>query len=126
MFIIHFLLRAVFAGLGLWIASRYVHGIVVTSTESLIAAALLLGVVNAIVRPIVFVLTLPFVLVTFGLFLIVINAAMLELVAHLPFSFLSGFHVESFFWAAILGSLVISLVSWVGSWFIHQSKAQSA
>lgn len=119
--LIRFLLRAVFAGLGLWIASRYVHGISVASMESLIAAAVLLGLVNAIVRPIVFLIALPFVLITFGLFLIVINAAMLELVAHLPISVLSGFHVESF-WAAILGSLIISLVSWVGSWFIHMGQ----
>jgi putative membrane protein len=87
---------------------------------SLIAAAVLLGLVNAIVRPIVFLLTLPFVLITFGLFLIIINAAMLELVAMM----LKGFSVESFWPAAILGSLIISLVSWVGSWFIHQGHSQ--
>ncbi len=114
--LIRFLLRAVFAGLGLWLASRFVHGIVVTSVESLIAAAVLLGVINAIVRPLVFLLSLPLLLITFGLFLIIINAGMLELVA----MFLHGFKVESF-GAAILGSLVVSLVSWVGSWFIHRS-----
>ena len=116
--LIRFLLRAVFAGLGLWVASRYVPGIEVTSTGSLIAAAVLLGLVNAIVRPIVFLLTLPFVLITFGLFLIVINACMLELVAMM----LKGFSVHSFWPAAVLGSLVVSLVSWVGSWFIHQGR----
>ena len=116
--LIRFLLRAVFAGLGLWIASRYVPGIEVDSVGSLIAAAVLLGLVNAIVRPIVFLLTLPFVLITFGLFLIVINAGMLELVA----MFLKGFSVHSFWPAAVLGSLVVSLISWIGSWFIHQSK----
>jgi putative membrane protein len=116
--IIRFILRAIFAGLGLWIASRYVHGIAVTNMAALIEAAVLLGIVNAIVRPIVFILTLPFVLITFGLFLIVINALMLELVA----VFIKGFTVDSFFWAAILGSLIISLVSWVGSWFIHQGE----
>ncbi len=114
--LIRFILRAVFAGLGMWLASRLVHGIVVTSVSSLIAAAVLLGLVNAIVRPIVFLLTLPFVLLTFGLFLILINALMLELVAMM----LHGFSVENF-GAAILGSLVISLVSWVGSWFIHRT-----
>jgi putative membrane protein len=118
--LIRFLLRAVFAGLGLWIASRCVHGITVANVTALIEAAVLLGIVNAIVRPIVFLLTLPFVLLTFGLFLIVINAGMLELVA----VFIKGFQVESF-WAAILGSLVISLVSWVGSWFIHQGQREA-
>jgi putative membrane protein len=115
--LIRFLLRAVFAGLGLWIASRLVHGIEVTSVTALIEAAVLLGIVNALVRPIVFILTLPFVLITLGLFLIVINAGMLELVA----VFIKGFTVQNF-WAAIVGSLIISLVSWVGSWFIHQGQ----
>jgi putative membrane protein len=115
--LIRFILRAIFAGLGLWLASRFVPGIEVTSTGSLIAAALLLGVVNAIVRPIVFLLTLPFVLITLGLFLIIINAAMLELVAMM----LKGFTVHGFV-AAILGSLVVSLVSWVGSWVVHRSS----
>jgi putative membrane protein len=115
--LIRFILRAVFAGLGLWIASRFVPGITVNNTETLIEAAVLLGLVNAIVRPIVFLITLPFVLITFGLFLIIINAGMLELVAMM----LKGFQVQNF-WAAILGSLIISLVSWVGSWFIHQGE----
>jgi putative membrane protein len=120
--IIRFFLRAVFAGLGLWLATRLVHGIRIDSTGTLIAAALILGLVNAFIRPIVFLLTLPFVLVTFGLFLIVINAAMLELTAMM----LKGFHVQSFFWAAILGSLVVSIISWIGSWFIHQERRTQA
>ena len=115
--LMRFILRAVFAGLGLWIASRFVHGIEVDKVGSLIAAAILLGLVNAIVRPIMFLLTLPFVLITFGLFLIIINAAMLELTAML----LKGFSVHSF-GAAILGSLVVSLVSWVGSYFVEQGR----
>ena len=71
----------------------------------------------AFIRPIVFLLTLPFVLISFGLFLIVINAAMLELTAMM----LKGFSVHSF-WAAVLGSVVVSLVGWVGSLFIHQDQ----
>ena len=113
--IIRFLLRVLVAAIGLWLAQRFVHGIHVADLETLALAALLLGLVNAFVRPIVFVLTLPFTLVTFGLFLIVINAAMLELVAYL----LHGFTVDNFV-AAILGSIVISIISWVGSWFIHK------
>lgn len=112
-----FILRALAAAVGLWIASRLVHGIHVDGLKNLVIAALLLGLVNAIVRPIVFLLTLPFTLITFGLFLLVINAAMLELVAMI----FHGFSVASF-WDAVLASLVISLVSWVGSWFIHQSE----
>ena len=98
------------AAAGLWLASRIVPGIHVSSWGSLAAAAVLLGLVNAIVRPIVILLTLPFTLVTLGLFLLVINAAMLELVALM----LRGFSVHGF-GAAILGSIVISLVSWAAS-----------
>ena len=105
-----FLLRVVVAAAGLWLASRIVPGIHVSSLGSLAAAAILLGLVNAIVRPIVIFLTLPFTLITLGLFLLVINAAMLELVAVM----LRGFSVHGFV-SAILGSIVISLVSWVAS-----------
>lgn len=115
--LLRFLLRAVFAGLGLWVASVFVPGVSFAGSGSLIAAALLLGLVNAFVRPILFLLTLPFVLVTFGLFLIVINAAMLMLVA----AMLKGFEVHGL-WAAILGSLVVSLASWAGSLLIDRDN----
>ena len=114
--IIRFILRALVAALGLWVASRYIHGIRVGSVESLLAAAVLLGVVNAFIRPIVILLTLPFTLITLGLFLLVINAAMLELVA----MFLHGFKVDNFV-AALLGSIVVSVVSWIGSFVIESA-----
>jgi putative membrane protein len=80
---------------------------------TLIIAGLLLGVVNAIVRPIALVLSLPALLLTLGLFLLVINAAMLGLVALL----LPGFKIYGF-WTAVGGAIVVSLVSWIASWFI--------
>ncbi|HWE47227.1 MAG TPA: phage holin family protein [Caulobacteraceae bacterium] len=107
-----FLLRVLVAAAGLWLAARIVPGIHVSSLGSLAAAAILLGLVNALVRPIVVFLTLPFTIVTLGLFLLVVNAAMLELVAMM----LRGFSVHGF-GAAILGSIVISLVSWAASMF---------
>jgi len=110
---IGFILRALIAALGLWVASKLVHGIRIDSWGSLLAAGLLLGVVNAIVRPLLILLTLPFTIITLGLFLLVINGLMLKLVDF----FLGGVHVHGL-WAAILGSIVISLTSWVGSWFI--------
>ncbi len=119
--IVRFILRALVAALGLWIASRYVHGIEVRSIESLLAAAVLLGLVNAFVRPIVLLLTLPFTLITLGLFLLVVNAAMLELVA----MFLHGFKVHSFWPAAILGSIVVSIVSWLGSLVISSATREA-
>ena len=113
-----FILRAIFAMAGLWIASKLVPGIEVKSTGSLIAAAVLLGLVNAFVRPVVFILTLPFTLITLGLFLLVINAAMLLLVSAL----LGGFNVHGF-WAALLGSVVVSIVSWIGSTVVGEAAA---
>jgi putative membrane protein len=108
-----FILRGLVAALGLWAASELFNGIVIDSATTLIFAGLLLGVVNAIVRPIAVVLSLPALLVTLGLFLLVINAAMLGLVALV----LPGFHIAGF-WTAIGGSIVVSLVSWIASWFI--------
>jgi putative membrane protein len=108
-----FLLRAVFAAAGLWIASRIVPGIEVRGLGSLAAAALILGIINALVRPVLIILTLPLTLLTLGLFLLVINAAMLWLTS----VFLHGFQVHGFF-AALLGSIVVSLVSWVGAMLI--------
>jgi putative membrane protein len=110
-----FLLRVLFAAAGLWLAARIVPGIHVASLGSLIAAALILGVVNAIVRPILIILTLPLTLITLGLFLLVINAAMVGLTS----VFLHGFVVHGFI-AALLASIVVSLVSWVGSLIVHR------
>jgi putative membrane protein len=105
-----FILRVLIAALGLWLATEWVSGITVTTPTTLILAALLLGLVNAIVRPIVVLLTLPVTLITLGLFLLVVNAAMLGLVA----AFLPGFSIAGF-WPAVWAALLISLVSWLGS-----------
>jgi putative membrane protein len=110
---IGFLLRALVVALGLAVAARIVPGVSFTSTESLLWAAVLLGVANAIIRPILIVLTIPITILTLGLFLIVINGLMIELVAHL----IDGFAVSGL-GAAILASLVVSVVSWIVSWFV--------
>lgn len=107
---IGFIIRALIAAAGLWIATQLVSGIAISDTTTLVLAGVLLGVVNAIVRPIAFVLTLPITLLTLGLFLLVINAAMLGLVAW----FLPGFHVASF-WAALFAAVIVSVTGWVGS-----------
>ena len=110
-----FLLRFAISALGLWLADQVLSGIRFDSTNALLAAALLLGLVNAIVRPIAVLLTFPFTLITLGLFLLVINAAMLGLVAAL----LDGFHVSGFF-SALAGWLIVSLTSWMASGFVGQ------
>ena len=108
-----FLIRAVVVGIGLWLASKIVSGIGFDSNGTLIAAALLLGIVNAFVRPIIVILTLPITLLTLGIFLLVINALMIELVAY----FLPGFIVAGF-WSAIGAAIVVGLTSWVMSGWI--------
>jgi len=99
--------------LGLWLASRWVSGVSIDGDATLVLAALLLGFVNAIVRPIVVLLTLPITLLTLGLFLWVVNAGMFALVAWL----LPGFHVADL-GAALFGSAIVSVTGWVGSAFI--------
>lgn len=108
-----FLIRLAIGAFGLWVADQLVGGISIDGTPTLLLAAFLLGFVNAFVRPVFVVLTLPLTLLTLGLFLLVINAAMLGLVALL----LPGFHVAGF-GSALLGSIVVSLVSWAASAWI--------
>ncbi|MEZ5497971.1 MAG: phage holin family protein [Steroidobacteraceae bacterium] len=108
-----FILRAIIAALGLWLASRWVDGIAISSATTLLLAGVLLGICNAIVRPIAVILTFPITIVTLGLFLIVINAGMLALVALV----LPGFQIAGF-WSAILAALIVGLTGWIGSWFI--------
>jgi putative membrane protein len=78
-----FLVRLLIAALGLWLAQALVPGVEIHGTGTLLVAALLLGIVNAFVRPLVVLLTLPITIVTLGFFLWVVNAAMLGLVAAL-------------------------------------------
>ena len=108
-----FLLRVVIVALGLWLASAIVPGVEVEGGWSLVAAALLLGIINAVVRPVAIILTLPLTILTLGLFLLVINAAMLSLVAWM----LEGLTVAGF-WPAFFGAIVISITGWLASRFI--------
>jgi putative membrane protein len=109
---IGFMLRVVTVALGLWLATKLVSGIEVREGWTLLAAALLLGIVNAVVRPIAIILTLPLSILTLGFFLLVINAAMLGLVSWL----LDGFEIAGF-WSALFGSVVISVTGWLASRF---------
>jgi putative membrane protein len=109
-----FLLRGLVAALGLWAATAMLDGIQIDTATTLILAGLLLGIVNAIVRPFALLLSLPALLFTLGLFLLVINAAMLGLVAFM----LPGFKIPGGFWSAVGAAIIVSVVSWIGSWFI--------
>ena len=105
-----FLLRAAITALGLWVASELLSGVTFDAPAQLILAAVVLGVVNAFVRPLAFILTLPITVVTLGLFLLVLNAGMVGLVAWM----VPGFHVSGF-WTAMGAALIVSLVSWAAS-----------
>ena len=107
------ILRTLIGMLGLYLASVLIPGVAITGTGTLVLAALLLGLVNGFIRPIAFLLTLPLTIVTLGLFVFVLNAAMFGLVAAL----LDGFTVSGF-WAAIFGAIIVSITSTIASWYI--------
>jgi putative membrane protein len=107
------LLRMLVTGLGIWLATYLVPGVSATSTSALIWAAIALGLINAIVRPVLVLLTLPLTILTLGLFLLLLNAAMLNLAGW----FVDGFEVVGF-WGSVFGALVISIVSGLCSQFI--------
>ncbi|MDH5620073.1 MAG: phage holin family protein, partial [Gammaproteobacteria bacterium] len=94
-------------------ASALLPGVSISGAWSFILAALLLGLVNGLVRPVAFLLTLPLTVVTLGLFLFVLNAAMFGLVA----AMLDDFSVGGF-WSALFGAVIVSLTSTIASWYI--------
>jgi putative membrane protein len=114
--LLEFLAHWGIAALSLWLVSFMFRGITFSNKQSLFIAALLLGFANAIVRPIFILLTLPLTLITFGFFLLVINALMLLLVAAL----VDGFKVSGF-WTAFFASIMIAIFSFLIGLFIFQS-----
>ena len=106
-------LRTLITMLGLYLASVLVPGVAISGAWTFIFAAVLLGLVNAFVRPIAFLLTLPITLVTLGLFLLVLNAAMFGLVA----AMLDNFSIAGF-WSALFGAIIVSITSTIASWYI--------
>ena len=101
------------AMLGLYIASALVSGVHIVGTGTFILAALLLGLVNGFVRPVAILFTLPLTVITLGLFLLVVNAAMFGLVA----AMLDNFQIDSF-WSALFGAIIVSITSTIASWYI--------
>jgi putative membrane protein len=110
------LVRILIIAVGLWLADFLLSGVHADRAWTLLWAAVLLGLVNALIRPVIVLLTLPITLISLGGFLLVINAGMLGLVAW----FLDGFRVDGFL-AALLGSLVVSVTAWLGNSFIGPS-----
>lgn len=108
-----FVARVVITAFGLWIADVVLGGVRFDGASSLFVGALLLGVVNAFIRPIVWVLTLPISLLTLGLFVFVVNGAMVLLVARM----MDSFHIEGL-GTAILCSVIVGLTGWAANSFI--------
>jgi putative membrane protein len=110
---IGFLIRCLITALGLWVASAILPGVHSTGLLSLIGAGLMLGVVNAVVRPIIIILTLPITIFTLGLFLLVVNALMVLLVSRM----MHGFGVDGF-GSAMLTAIIVTVVGWGGNAFV--------
>lgn len=107
------LIRLIITAIGLWFASGIVGGMHIDGPGTLLLAAFLLGVVNAVIRPVLIVLTLPITVLTLGLFLLVVNAATLGLVAWL----LPGFWIDGL-GPAVLGAIIVTITGWIGNAFV--------
>lgn len=102
------ILRLLVNSLALFIVTKVVHGIHANSVSAIIWTALLLGIVNTLIRPIVQLFAIPVTLLTFGLFALVINAILFLIVGN----FVHGFYIDGF-GAAFIGSILLSIVSWI-------------
>ena len=111
-----FFLRLLITALGLWVADQLLSGIAITGTGSLIVSALLLGIVNAVIRPVILILTLPLTIITLGFFVLIVNGISLAIAAWL----VPGFYIGGL-WSATLGAIIVGLTSWVASAFIGGS-----
>ncbi len=115
----HFVIRWIVTTVAVMVASSLSRGIRYDSTGSLIAAALLLGILNAFVRPVLLILSAPLILLTLGLFILVVNGLMLLWVPTL----VNGFHVDGF-GSAFWGAIIIGIVSWLLSAFFRGSDGR--
>ena len=119
-----FLVRLLVNALALWVATRLVPG-VTYSGEVLpfLGVAIVFGVVNSFIRPVAKLLTLPLIILTLGIFALVVNGLMLWLTSSLSESLGLGFHVSGF-WAALFGSLVVSIVSTLLWMFVRDDSTR--
>lgn len=114
------LIRFTVTGVAVFLASQVVPGISVNSVPAGLAAVILLALLNAVLRPILYLFSLPFILITLGLFMVIINALLLQLVAFL----IKGFVVEGF-WPSVWGAVLISLVSTIlNLWVSEQGHVE--
>jgi putative membrane protein len=119
-----FAVKTVINGIALWIAAWLVPGITFGGSRdtwdivrTVVIVALIFGIINAFVRPIAKIVSLPFIILTLGLFVFIVNALMLQLTSWVAGQFSLAFHVDHFFWDAVLGALVITFVSMILGFF---------
>ena len=115
----HFVFRWAVITIAIMVASSIIRGIRYDTVAALIGASLLLGILNAFVRPFLLILSAPLILLTLGLFILVVNGVMLFVVPNV----ITGFHVDSF-WSAFWGAIIISIVSWILSAFFRGSDGR--
>jgi putative membrane protein len=111
-------IRFAFGALGLWFASKVLPGgVTFSSSEALLISAAVLGVVNAIVRPVITILTLPLTILTLGLFLLIVNAAMIGLTSIL----VPGFHVHGLI-AGVEAAIITGISAWIGGMILRDDR----
>ena len=115
----HFVFRWLATTVAVMVTASIIHGIRYDSVGSLIGAALLLGILNAFVRPVLLILSAPIILVTLGFFILIVNGLLLWFVP----SIVTGFHVDNF-GSAFWGAIVIGIVSWILSAFFRGSDGR--
>ncbi len=116
-----FAIRVLVNGVALWVAALFIRGINLAESAgstgshlwTIFWVALIFGLLNAVIKPIVTILSLPAIVLTLGLFTLIVNAFMLELTSWFAGQFNLAFHVDAFFWDAVLGALIITIVSMI-------------
>jgi putative membrane protein len=108
-------------GVALWVASLLLPGVsfgeagttLSSQLVTILWVAVIFGLVNAVIKPVLTFFSLPVIILTLGLFTLIVNAAMLELTSWFASQFNLAFHVQNFFWDALLGAIIITLVSMI-------------
>ncbi len=119
------ILRLLINAVALWCAARFIDGISYTGTwQGLVGLALVFGVVNTLVRPVLSFFSFPIQIITLGLFTLVLNAAMLMLTSALATRLGLAFHIDGF-WTALVGALLVSILSTILSWVVIPSDADN-
>jgi putative membrane protein len=115
--LLNFALQTVINAVALWVAAWAIPGITFGGGSTgqvlwtVVVVALIFGVVNALIKPILKLISLPLIILTLGLFVFIVNALMLELTSWLAGKFDLSFHVDHFFWDAVFGALIVTFVS---------------